>query len=62
MKKLLVIIYCLFTSILFSEEYTVEALGDFSRKEINLEIKYLQFLKPNLNGKTHLENMVMDTV
>ena len=39
MKKLLVIIYCLFSSILFSEEYTVEALGDFSRKEINLENK-----------------------
>ena len=39
MKKLLVIPYWLFTSALFSEEYALEALGDFTRKVINLENK-----------------------
>jgi len=39
MKKLILIIYCLFPSMLFSEEYVLEALGDFTRKEINLENK-----------------------
>ena len=37
MKKLVLIIYFLSTSTLLSEEYMLEALGDFSRKEINLE-------------------------
>ena len=36
MKKLVFIIYFLLTSILLSEEYSLEALGDFTRKEINL--------------------------
>ena len=39
MKKLVLIIYFILTSTLLSEEYILEALGDFSRKEINLENK-----------------------
>ena len=51
MKKLLIIIYCLFSSILFSEEYTVEELGDFSRKEINLENKVLTIFETKFKWK-----------
>ena len=48
MKKILVIIYCLLTSTLFSEEYALEALGDFTRKEINLENKKCKIIVLNI--------------
>ena len=51
MKKLLFIIYCLFTSNLFSEEYALEALGDFTRKEINLENKIFTIFETKFKWK-----------
>ena len=54
MKKFLVISYCLFTSVLFSEEYALEALGDFTRKEINLENKIFTIFETKFKWKDSL--------
>ncbi len=51
MKKLVLIIYFLFTSTLLSEEYILEALGDFSRKEINLENKIFTIFETKFKWK-----------
>ena len=51
MKKIILIIYFLFTSTLLSEEYILEALGDFSRKEINLENKIFTIFETKFKWK-----------
>ena len=54
MKKILVITYCLFTSTLLSEEYALEALGDFTRKQINLENKIFTIFETKFKWKDSL--------
>ena len=54
MLKIMPIIYFLFTSILLSEEYIIEALGDFSRKEINLENKKFTIFETKFKWKDSL--------
>ena len=54
MKKLVLIIYFLLTTTLLSEEYILEALGDFSRKEINLENKIFTIFETKFKWKDSL--------
>ncbi len=54
MYKLIFIIYFSLTSVLLTEEYMLEALGDFSRKEINLENKKFTIFETKFKWKDSL--------
>tara|TARA_B100000686_G_C16605423_1_gene870917 strand:+ start:322 stop:753 length:432 start_codon:yes stop_codon:yes gene_type:complete len=43
--------YFIFTSILLSDDYVLEALGDFSRKEIKLDNKVFTIFETNFKWK-----------
>ena len=45
------LLYFLFTTILLAEEYILEALGDFSRKEIQLDEKTFTIFETNFKWK-----------
>ena len=51
MFKRLYFIYFLFTSVVLSEEYIIEALGDFSRKEIKLDDKSFTIFETKFKWK-----------
>ena len=54
MRKFILLFYLLFGSALFAEEYIIEALGDFSRKEINLENKIFTIFETKFKWKDSL--------
>ena len=54
MSKLVLLFHLLFSFTLVAEEYVIEALGDFSRKEINLENKIFTIFETKFKWKDSL--------